>query len=152
MILPERPNAEPLVLRAKAALQIGLVSSAVRDLNRAAALSDKDPYVKQAREELAKLHSQAAKEIDQIKATVEKICAQPLVDCKEGKKPGTFCDHDVSDQVAGLKYFARTYSGFEEVRPVEGLLAKLRPLPGYERGNQQTMAMSQLDTAKAQIL
>jgi len=59
VILPERPNAETLVLRAKAALQIGLVSSAVRDLNRATTLSDKDPYVKQAREELAKLHSQA---------------------------------------------------------------------------------------------
>ena len=154
VIIPKRATAEPLVLRAQAALEIGLASVATRDLRRAAQLpdTDKDPYVRQARQELAKLGSQAAEEMAGVKATVEKIRAKPLVDCKAGKKPGTFCDHDVAEQVAKLKCLSRIYSRFEEVRDVEKLLAKLRPLPGYKDGNRQAMAMSHIDGAKILIL
>ena len=155
VIVPKRATAGPLVSRAQAALEIGLASVATRDLRRAAEISDKDgkdPYVKQARQELAKLCSQAAEEMQEVKATVEKICAKPLVDCKAGKKPGTYCSHDVAEQVVKLKCLARNYSKFEEVRDVEKLLVKLRRLPGYKDGNRQAMAMSQIDGAKVQIL
>ena len=126
--------AGALVLRARAALQIGLESTAVRDLDRAAGFSIKDPYVTEARQELAKLHSQAADQMQDIKANVQKICAKPLVDCKAGKDPGTFCSHDVIEQVANLKYLLRVYGGSQKVQGMEELLNKLRPLPGYKQG------------------
>ena len=141
-----------MVQRARAALQIGLVGTATRDLNRAAGFPAKDPYVEEARQELAKLHSQAATEMRGAKARVEKICSKPLVDCKAGKKPGTFCSHDVTEQVANLKRLLRVYNGFQEVRGAQELLSKLRPLPGYKQGNQRTAEMRQIDLAKAEIL
>ena len=144
--------AEPLVSRAAAALDMDLIDVAVLDLQRAAKLSSKDPNVKQARQQLADLHSQAAAEMAEIKSTVEKICAKPLVDCKKGKKPGQFCDHDVMDQVAELKRLSRVYKKFQEVHEVESLLAKLRPLPGYAQGNQRTVETCQLDLAKRNVL
>ncbi len=152
MILPKQPRAEPLVQRARAALQIGLVGTATQDLDRAAGLPAKDPYVKEARQELAKLHSQAAGQMQDIKAKVQKICSKPLVDCKEGKKSGAFCSHDVTEHVANLKRLLRVYNGFQEVQDVEALLSKLRPLPGYKEGNQRTAEMRQIDLAKAEIL
>ncbi|MCK4849948.1 MAG: hypothetical protein KAT11_01285 [Phycisphaerae bacterium] len=152
VILPKQPRAEPLLQRAKAALQIGLVGTATRDLNRAARFPAKDPCVNVARQELAKLHSQAATEMRETKARVEKICSKPLVDCTSGKKPGTFCSHDVIEEVANLKRLLRVYSGFQEVRSAKELLSKLRPLPGYEQGNQRTAEIRQIDLAKEQIL
>ena len=152
VILPEQPRAEPLVQRARAALQIGLVGTARRDLNRAAGFPAKDPYVQQARQELAKLHSQATTEMQQARAKVEKICSKPLVDCKAGKKAGTFCSHDATEEVANLKRLLRVYSGFGEVRGAEELLSKLRPLPGYKEGNQRTAGFREIDLAKEQIL
>ena len=152
VILPKRPNAEPLVLRAAAALDMDLIDVAVSDLERASKLSSKDPNVLHARAQLADLHSQAAVEMAEIKATVEKICAKPLVDCKKGKKPGQFCNHDVMDQVAELKRLSRIYKKFPEVQEVETLLAKLRPLPGYAQGNQRTVETCQIDLAKKNVL
>ena len=68
--------AEPLVLRARAALEMDIIDVAIPYLERAAKLSLKDPYVQQARDQLAELHSQAAAEMAEIKSTVEKICAK----------------------------------------------------------------------------
>jgi len=139
-------------------LDIDLIDVAVADLERAAKLSTKDanglddPHVFQARDQLAGLHSNAAAEMAVIKSTVNKICAKPLVDCNKGKKPGQYCDHDVMDQVAELKRLRRLYKEFEEVREVEELLTKLRPLPGYARGNQRTIETCQIDLAKRNIL
>ncbi len=152
VILPKKPSAERLVQRAMAALEIGLVGTATRELNRAAKFPPKDPYVKRAQEELAKLRKQAGIEMAGISAKVEKVCSKSLVDCKSGKKAGTFCSHDVTDQVADLKRLLRSYRGFEEVRGVAGLLSKLRPLPGYEEGNQRTVEIRQIDLAKEEIL
>jgi len=152
IVLPKQARAEPLVQRARAALQIGLVGTAIRDLDRAARLPAKDPFVIEAREELTKLHSQAADQMQGVKAKIQKICSKPLVDCKAGKKPGTFCSHDVTEQVANLKRLIRVYNGFQEVRDAEELLSKLRPLPGYKQGNQRTAEIRQIDLAKAEIL
>ncbi len=128
------------------------MGTATRDLDRAAGFPAKDPYVKEARQELTKLHSQAATEMRESKARVEKICSKPLVDCKAGKKPGTFCSHDVTEQVANLKRLLRVYNGFQEVRGAEELLSKLRPLPGYKEGNQRAVEVRQIDLAKEEIL
>ena len=153
VIVPKRPTAGPLVDRAQAALTIDLVAVAMRDLKRASELSRKDdPCVEQACKQLNQLRSQAASQMATIQSTVEKICAKPLVDCSKGKPPGRYCSHDVAEQVANLKDLSRIYRGFEEVRPVEALLAKLRKLPGYKEGNDRAAAMSQIDTAKMQIL
>lgn len=152
VILPKKPTAGPLLDRAKVALQIDLVSVATRDLQRAAKMPKNDPCVPVARQELDKLRGQAADEIAQIKRKVEQICAKPLVDCKAGKKPGTFCSHDVTEQVADLKCLARAYVGFPEVQRVNGLLTRLQALPGYQQGNKRAMQMAQIDMAKTEIL
>ncbi len=153
IVLPKQARAEPLVQRARAALQIGLVGPAIRDLDRAARLPAKDPFVTEAREELTKLHSQAADQMQGVKAKIQKICSKPLVDCKAGKNPGTFCSHDVTEQVANLNRLLRVYNGFQEVNAAhQELLSKLRPLPGYKQGNQRTAETRQIDLAKKDIL
>lgn len=131
---------------------IDLPSSAVRDLKRAVQFSQKDPDVKLAQQELSKLRSKATADLAKIESTVEKICAQPLVDCTKGKAPDRYCSHDVADQVANLKNLSRAYVGLEDVRRVNQLLTRLRKMPGYKEGNTRAMAMCQIDMAKMAIL